>query len=107
MQDPGAVAYLDDLLGHPLKDPHGQTIPEDEVCETTNEAVPFSMFRNGWEGRIHRVATAAVHTGLKTGEKIKMKARRDHGQIWVALREDGTEILLNHEVADAVFVKRE
>lgn len=27
MRDPGAIAYLDTLLGHPESDPHGKTIP--------------------------------------------------------------------------------
>jgi len=105
MQDPDAVAYLDDLLGHPVEDPHGKEIPGDKTCSFSDEIVPFSMFRRGWSGRIDRVDDAAAHTGLKAGDDIILNGRRDEGKTWAASSGGGMEILLDHETADAIFVR--
>ncbi|UCG14040.1 MAG: metal ABC transporter permease [Deltaproteobacteria bacterium] len=104
MHDSSAVAYLDDLLGHPVKDPHGQEIPEDVDCRTARDLVALSLLRKGRRALVQQVTGAAAAAGLKPGERITMAERRDQGKTWVTVREDGQEISLDHEAADGVLV---
>jgi manganese/iron transport system permease protein/iron/zinc/copper transport system permease protein len=104
MHDPSAVDYLDDLLGHPVRDPHGQEIPEDLACEIPGNLVPISLFREGRRGVIEKISETASITGLKSGDSIRMASRRDQGRTWVAVCEDGREIEMDHTTADAILV---
>lgn len=97
-----AVDYIDDLLGHPEKDPHGAQIPEDFVHLEGGEPVPASFLR---EGRRATVVSAPAGSGLGAGDRIVMAPRRDGGRTWVAAREGGGEVLLGHDAADAVLVR--
>jgi ABC-type Mn2+/Zn2+ transport system permease subunit/Mn-dependent DtxR family transcriptional regulator len=97
-----AVDYIDDLLGHPERDPHGADIPEDFVHVEGGAPVPASFLR---EGRRATIVSAPSRTGLSTGQRIAMAPRRDDGKTWVAKREDGKEVLLDHATADAVMVQ--
>ena len=107
MHDAGAVEYLDDLLGHPVRDPHGQEIPEDTAVILSGSVVSLSLLRQGRKGLIERVPQVAFSTGLKPGDRIHMEARRDQGKTWVAVSEEGKEITLDHATADAILVRCE
>jgi manganese/iron transport system permease protein/iron/zinc/copper transport system permease protein len=104
MHDRSAVDYLDDLLGHPVQDPHGKEIPEDMDCMEQGGVVPFSLLRQGRHARIHEVPEAIASIGLKPGDRIRLGDRRDQGRTWVAVQEDGKEIPLDHAAADAILV---
>jgi manganese/iron transport system permease protein/iron/zinc/copper transport system permease protein len=105
MHDASAVEYLDDLLGHPEKDPHGQEIPEDEACRLPDARVPLSYLRRGRTGIVDRVPSKAAQSGLVPGDRIRMAPRRDNGRIWVAVRDDDREFTLDHAAADAIQVR--
>jgi hypothetical protein len=105
MHDASAVEYLDDLLGHPERDPHGQEIPEDEACTIPGNVVPLSYFRTGREGVIEKVPEDAADTGLVSGDKVRMEGRQHEGKSWFVTREDGTKIILDHDTADKILVK--
>jgi manganese/iron transport system permease protein/iron/zinc/copper transport system permease protein len=105
MHDASAVEYLDDLLGHPVKDPHGQEIPEDEACKISGNVVPLSYFRSGREGVIDNVPQSVSFTGLNFGDKVRMKERKDQGKSWVIIKEDGSEVVLDHDAADAIQIR--
>jgi len=105
VSDAEAIEYLDDLLGHPVKDPHGQEIPEDNTCAMPGTVVPVSFLRSGRKGQVEMLKNSALKTGLKPGDNIRMEARRDKGATWVAVKEDGTEITMDHSIADNIFIK--
>lgn len=103
MRDQKTVGYLDDLLCHPSRDPHGQEIPKDPELFAPGRLLPLSFLRQGDEGVVEKVPEGL--TGLEPGDAIRMAPRRDEGKTWVAMREDGQEIQLNHASADEVLVR--
>jgi manganese/iron transport system permease protein/iron/zinc/copper transport system permease protein len=106
MHDPSAVDYLDDLLGHPIQDPHGQEIPEHLACKGP-DVVPLSLLRQGRRALVDKVPNEVSSGELKPGDKIQMGARRGGGKTWIVVREDGNEVTLDHTAADAIMVKCE
>ncbi len=97
-----AVDYIDDLLGHPERDPHGAQIPEDFVHVEGGGPVAASLLR---EGRRASVVSAPTGLGLAPGERIVMAPRRDAGRTWVVQKDAGGEVLLDHAAADAVLTQ--
>jgi hypothetical protein len=104
MHDTSAMEYLDDLLGHPEHDPHGQEIPEDIACGSPDRPVPLSYYRQGRSGIISELLAAAEGISLAIGERITMCKRTDKGATWVVETADGGRLSLNHQQADAVLV---
>ena len=107
MHDPSAVDYLDDLLGHPVRDPHGKEIPEDASIILPGSVVSLSLLREGRRGSVEEVPKDASLSGLSPGDKIHVGARRDQGRTWVAINEDGREIAMDHAAADATLIRCE
>lgn len=103
LSDISAIDYIDDLLGHPVQDPHGKEIPAMEFEE--GAVVPLSFMRAGQRGAVEDVGSLARDSGLSEGDAIVIKPRGNDGKIWIAAREDGSEIRLSHEVADNVLVR--
>ncbi len=104
IHDPEAIGYLDDLLEHPLTNPHGHEIPAD-ACIVPGSTALLSMLRPGNGGVVAELEPPAKATGLTPGEKIVMTGRKDNGKRWVLRREDGQELVLGHEAADGVVVR--
>jgi manganese/iron transport system permease protein/iron/zinc/copper transport system permease protein len=105
--DPSAIEYLDDLLGHPIKDPHGQEIPEEPSCKTPGCTVSLSLLRKGDKGVIESLSDIVAKTGLRIGDRILLDDRTQEDNVWVAFRADGIKFMLNHQFADHVIVKCE
>lgn len=106
ISDQATVEYLDDKLGHPLKDPHGSEIPEDESYLNQNEEVLFSMLREGRRTKVARVTQGGSSLGLTPGESITVGPRIRDDQVWTLIRDDGSELQLDHDQADSVIVTR-
>ena len=104
VHDPASVAYLDDLLGHPIHDPHGKVIPQDAAA-SPGEVSRLSFLRESASGIVESVGDQALGLGLTTGETIRIGPREDNQQIWVVWRADGTEVRLDHRAADAIAVR--
>lgn len=104
MHDTSAMEYLDDLLGHPEHDPHGQEIPEDIACNFPDRPVPLSYYHRGRSGIVSQLLAAAEGLGLVKGQRITMSERSDNGATWVVETADGGRLNLNHRQADAVLV---
>jgi manganese/iron transport system permease protein/iron/zinc/copper transport system permease protein len=98
------MEYLDDLLGHPERDPHGQEIPEDIACDFPDRPVPLSYYHRGRSGIVSQLLAAAEGLGLAKGQRITMSERSDNGATWVVETADGGRLNLNHRQADAVLV---
>ncbi len=102
--DQATLDYLDDKLGHPLKDPHGTVIPVDTQLSSDRDVV-LSMLREGNHAVIRRVHPAAQAQGIESGDEITMGKRSQDGNLWIFVTSDGREISLNHAQADAVIVR--
>ncbi len=106
ISDQATVEYLDDKLGHPLTDPHGSEIPEDESYLKQNTEVLFSMLREGRQAKITRVTIKSEELGLTLGELVTVGPRIQNDQVWTLIRGDGSKVQLNHDQADSVVVAR-
>jgi len=104
VRDASVVGYLDEQLGHPVRDPHGAEIPGALANGIEGEA-PVSMLREGQRGTVISVGPAAADLGLSPCDAVRIGPRRDDGETWVVFRDDGTEIPLPHPAADAVIVR--
>lgn len=106
VHDEEAVDYLDDMLGHPLRDPHGTEIPEDFVHLVPGTEVKAALLREGHRGVVTHVDSPAHQSKLTPGVHITAGPRRQtaDANLWTFMLSDGQEITLNHEAADAVTV---
>jgi hypothetical protein len=105
LHDEEAVDYLDDMLGHPLRDPHGEEIPEDFVHLVPGNEVNASLLRQGHRGVITRIEPAAAASGLRAGMEVSVGPRSDDNRVWKLRTTDGREFALGHAAADAVTVR--
>jgi ABC-type Mn2+/Zn2+ transport system permease subunit/Mn-dependent DtxR family transcriptional regulator len=105
LHDEEAVDYLDDKLGHPLKDPHGSRIPEDFVHLVPGQEVASSLLRRGHRAVVTKVGDAALASPLVPDMEIVGGPRRDDAATWTFILPDGRRIELDHAAADAVKVR--
>ena len=107
LHDEETVDYLDDKLGHPLKDPHGSAIPEDFEHLIPGAEVKFSLLRAGHHGVITQVAELEGLERLKPGLRVQAGTRSEDGSLWTMLLPDGKAIELEHHLTDAVTIRLE
>jgi len=107
LHDEQTVDYLDDKLGHPLRDPHGSDIPEDFVHLVPGQMIRASLLREGHRALVERVVNAPGAPALKVGMKITAGARQNNESLWTFVLPNGDEIQLDHDAADAVIVRLE
>ncbi len=106
LHDETTVDFIDDLLGHPIRDPHGALIPDDFLDATQGQIASVSLLRSGRHGIVRFVhRSAADRTELCVGDNIRMGDRADGERTWTLLRDDGREFHLDHQTADAVLVQ--
>jgi ABC-type Mn2+/Zn2+ transport system permease subunit/Mn-dependent DtxR family transcriptional regulator len=105
MHDPSAVEYIDDILGHPIQDPHGQEIPEDPACREPGAIVLISRLRSGRKVKVVKTPTSGMGSELQPGEIILTGNRQNDGKIWIVENQKGEQIRLDHDAADAVTVE--
>ncbi len=105
VHDEQAVDYLDDKLGHPLRDPHGSEIPEDFVHLVPGAVVPAAMLREGHHGVVVNVDDPTLQQRLPVGVNVVAGPRRGHDDVWTLQLPDGNELELQHQQADAIQVK--
>jgi manganese/iron transport system permease protein/iron/zinc/copper transport system permease protein len=104
VHDEEAVDYLDDKLGHPLVDPHGEEIPEDFVHLVPGAEVKASLLRAGRSGEIVRVE-GPLDAQLSPGETITAGSREAKGDVWTFTTNSGRAVRLDHRQADQVVVR--
>jgi len=105
LHDKESVEYLDDLLGHPIHDPHGSEIPENAEQCVPGATCRLSLLREGRAVRIESLLPGSAGVALSPGESVRIGPRRHVGALWSVLRPDGAEVVLDHEAADAVLVR--
>ncbi len=105
ISDQATVEYLDDVLGHPISDPHGSVIPADASQIGPDREFVSSLLREGNRASVQRVGALADSFGFKPGDTITMGKRSDGGKTWTLIAEDGRELKLDHEQADSLIVR--
>ncbi len=105
VHDPAAVDYIDDKLGHPLRDPHGSEIPVDRDTVAPGKIVKVSQLREGHCATIVSVGPMAANDLLKPGTSVRLGPRQQNGNMWTVELTDGRKIALPHAAADAVTVE--
>jgi len=105
IHDEQTVDYLDDQLGHPLRDPHGSVIPEDFEHLVPGAEVKASLLREGHRGTIVALGETLRDTPLRVGQVIRVGPRRKEGRQWTFWLPDGSEVVLDHAASDAMTVK--
>lgn len=101
LQD-GAITYIDELLGHPDKDPHGQPIPQDEAIVHAGGEVSLSLLREGQSGVVQNAT--GVTGKIKSGDSLRIKPRSADGR-WVVETLAGDVLELTHQQADAIIIR--
>ncbi|MEK6238424.1 MAG: metal ABC transporter permease [Planctomycetales bacterium] len=102
--DEEAVDYLDDKLGHPLRDPHGAEIPEDFVHLVAGQVIKASLLREGHAAVVESV-DSSLDSPLEPGMRIRVGPRQEQETKWTILLPDGSEVRLDHDAADSVHVR--
>jgi manganese/iron transport system permease protein/iron/zinc/copper transport system permease protein len=105
LNDAEAVDYLDDILGHPVHDPHGAEIPGHPAECVPGRTCTISVMREGRRGVVEAVGENARSTELRPGDRIIVGPRRNQGSTWTVVRPDQTESLLDHGAADAIVAR--
>jgi manganese/iron transport system permease protein/iron/zinc/copper transport system permease protein len=105
VNDEAAVDYLDDKLGHPLRDPHGAEIPRDVVHLVPGATISASQLREGDAGTVTTVSGQAATLGVSPGMRITAGPRVENGRVWTFLLPNGEELRLDHHATDAVTVR--
>lgn len=107
LHDEQTVDYLDDKLGHPLRDPHGSAIPEDFVHLVPGEQIRASLLRKGHRATVTQMEDTANTSPLKIGMTITAGDREDNESRWTFFLPSGHAIQLDHDAADSVIVRLE
>ena len=108
LHDEEAVDYLDDKLGHPLKDPHGAEIPEDFEHLVSGEVMTLAILREGHTGEVVQVGDLIVDP-VSVGDKVTVGVRENDSRTWVVTitKSDGqsAEHRFNHDEADDISIR--
>ncbi len=101
IHDPESVDYIDDLLGHPTKDPQGRMIPQDYEQCSIGAICRLSALRRGARGKVQSIR-GTINPDIRVGEEVQIGARKGNEDIWTVIKADGAEIELEHDAADNV-----
>lgn len=104
LHDEETVDYIDDILGHPIQDPHGSPIPEDFVHLVPAQEIKAALLREGMRAIVVKAGPAARKVGMRVGMKLRAGPRRNGGQTWTFIVPGDIEMALGHEAADDLLV---
>jgi ABC-type Mn2+/Zn2+ transport system permease subunit/Mn-dependent DtxR family transcriptional regulator len=105
VNDEAAVDYIDDKLGHPLRDPHGAEIPQDVVHFVPGAIIGAAQLREGHEATVAVVGHAASAKGILAGLRIVAGPRLAQGHVWTFVLPSGQQVELDHVTTDAITVR--
>jgi len=105
VNDEAAVDYLDDKLGHPLRDPHGSVIPADVVHVVPGVPISAAQLRDGDRATVESVGPSAQAAGLSPSMAIIAGPRKEDGRIWTFELPGGKRVELDHRTTDEVIVR--
>jgi ABC-type Mn2+/Zn2+ transport system permease subunit/Mn-dependent DtxR family transcriptional regulator len=104
LHDDEAVRYIDDKLGHPLRDPHGSPIPADELLHV-GSTISAALLREGVSAVVASVVEPAPDARLREGVRVTSLGREAEDERWRLRLADGSEVSLTHAEIDQLLVK--
>jgi DtxR family Mn-dependent transcriptional regulator len=111
IQSDRLIERLDNFLGHPKFDPHGDPIPNEQGRYTLRAQIPLSSLASGQSGMIIGVkeddSPFLKHLndkGVGIGKVVRVLTidDYDHGLL---LQMEGDDVVLSCQVADHILVK--
>jgi DtxR family Mn-dependent transcriptional regulator len=103
---------IDELLGHPKADPHGEPIPDANGKIISNNLVSLSQVEPGTSARISAVGddekTFLDHLntkGLQIGDRITVKKKELFDGSLTIVNKARKETMLTHQVAERIWVE--
>jgi len=105
VNDQAALDYLDDKLGHPIQDPHGSEIPQDDLDLYQHQQIVLSKLRQGHRAKVVSVGLTAQRFDIDLGEILEIGPRLNDGKTWTVTKSNRSTVKLNHEEADAISVE--
>lgn len=108
------VDRIDDYLGRPTRDPHGDPIPSADGSVEIPDAVPLSQLGEGDRGRIERISDDDpgmlrffADRGIGIGTVVEMRAEVPYsGSVEVVVAGDEEPVALGQEAVEAVWASR-
>jgi len=99
-------------LGHPVRDPHGELIPSEDLKMPTDDSMPLSALRPGQKGVVQRVKSSDAvllryleGLGLVPNAKIEIKDHSpfDHN---LTLRIGKKTVVLGLNITSQIFITK-
>jgi DtxR family Mn-dependent transcriptional regulator len=113
VQSDNLIARLDDYLGHPRYDPHGDPIPDADGHWTFRQQVLVATLHEGQSGIVTGVDdhTPAFlqylqQIGLILGTKLHLMERISYDQSLKIMVNDTLEMMISEKVSRHLFVKK-
>ncbi len=107
VNDEAAVDYIDDKLGHPLRDPHGSEIPADVVHVVPGALISAAQLREGNVAIVQTSGPRAAAVGIAPGMRLVAGPRMQDDKMWTFDLPDGKQVQLDHATTDQVTVQLE
>ena len=100
-------------LGQPVRDPHGDPIPDRHLAITADDSVPLADLEPGDHGVFARISDSdsamlryLTERGIRPGDQLLVRSREPFGGPLV-VEIAGRTHLLGPELADSMWVRRE
>ena len=105
------VNKLDEYLGHPKADPHGDPIPDANGVLPKSKSVLLSTFNAGQQGTFTGVTDHSAaflnyldKAGLSLGATLKVKSIEEFDQTYTLQLTPKKQIVVSHKVAHSLLV---
>ncbi len=103
---------IDELLGHPQADPHGEPIPDMNGKITAKNRIPLSDVKEGASVKVTAVSNDEKSfldhlnsKGLQIGEAITVKKKEVFDGSLTIMNKAKKETMLSHQVAERIWVE--
>lgn len=109
------IDRIDEHLGHPIRDPHGDPIPGADGAITQPEAMPLTAWPVGADARVERISDADAELlqffaeqGIGVGTALSTRSGSPYSAVLeVFVAGSSTPIALGRAATDAVWVAAE
>lgn len=107
------IERLDELLGHPTRDPHGDPIPTADGDITLPDAIPLTELEPGSKARVERISDDdpqllqfLAENGIRFGTLLEAHPSAPYSDTVAILVQGQTEpLMLGRAASDAVWVE--
>lgn len=107
------IERLDELLGHPRRDPHGDPIPTADGDITLPDAIPLTELEPGSKARVERISDDdpqllqfLAENGIRFGTLLEAHPSAPYSETVKILVQGQTEpLMLGRAASDAVWVE--